>query len=118
MRAGGVIHSGLVVRAALDETSCNRAGSSSNTAESGSGGALYTNGTTGSFSDLTFTKVSAGAFHTCGLTGWEDGGALYCWGRNTGSFGQDAGQLGDGTFTDRAVPTRVVESSAERGGGS
>ena len=64
--------------------------------------------------DRTFTKVSAGAYHTCGLTGPDDGGAIYCWGRNTGSFGREAGQLGDGTFAHRAVPTRVVESSVER----
>ena len=50
---------------------------------------------------LTFVSLSAGGFHTCGVT---PDGAIYCWGWN------GAGQLGDGTQTDRAVPTRVSEA--------
>ncbi len=50
---------------------------------------------------LTFTGVTAGGVHTCGLT-TVDG--AYCWGSN------DVGQLGDGsTTTSRTSPSRVVQ---------
>jgi alpha-tubulin suppressor-like RCC1 family protein len=49
-------------------------------------------------STLTFTQVAAGWYHTCGVT--TDGRA-WCWGLNRD------GALGDGTTTDRAVPTLV-----------
>ena len=52
--------------------------------------------------DLTAFKVSGGSHfgdHFCGL---DASGAAYCWGSNT------AGQLGDGTRTDRNVPTAVA----------
>jgi alpha-tubulin suppressor-like RCC1 family protein len=49
--------------------------------------------------DLGFSEVSAGATHTCGVTG---DGAAYCWG------GNQFGQLGDGTTADRLQPTRVL----------
>ncbi|MDH5760630.1 MAG: hypothetical protein OEZ65_13665 [Gemmatimonadota bacterium] len=42
--------------------------------------------------------LAAGAVHTCALL---VGGAAYCWGQNV------HGQLGDGTTTNRSVPTRV-----------
>jgi alpha-tubulin suppressor-like RCC1 family protein len=45
-----------------------------------------------------FSQVSAGSFHTCGVT-TED--RAYCWGRNFG------GAVGDGTREDRWVPTAV-----------
>ena len=48
---------------------------------------------------LTFTSISAGANHTCGVT---SNSVLYCWGYNA------YGQLGDGTTQDRAVPVAVV----------
>lgn len=50
---------------------------------------------------LTFASISAGSQHTCGLT---SSGALFCWGSN------EDGALGDGTGTNRAVPTRVAGS--------
>lgn len=43
--------------------------------------------------------VSAGGEHTCAVT---DTGAALCWGHN------DNGQLGNGTTTDRLVPSRVL----------
>lgn len=42
--------------------------------------------------------ITTGLGHTCALT---PTGAAYCWGRN------DAGQIGDGSTTDRSVPTAV-----------
>src|SRR5690349_2861415 len=48
---------------------------------------------------LTFTAVSAGTLYTCGVT---TAGAAYCWGFN------GAGQLGDGTTTDRTSPGLVA----------
>jgi alpha-tubulin suppressor-like RCC1 family protein len=47
---------------------------------------------------LSFASVSAGGFHSCGVT---PGGDAYCWGGNR------AGELGDGTFTDRNIPVLV-----------
>ena len=48
---------------------------------------------------LSFAAVSAGSWHTCGVT---TGGAAYCWGHNL------YGELGDSTTTDRLVPTPVA----------
>ena len=47
------------------------------------------------------SMVSAGAYHTCAVTGSN----VRCWGRNQG------GRLGDGTQIDRGTPTRIVLSS-------
>ena len=47
---------------------------------------------------LTFIQLTASGSRTCGLT---SAGKAYCWGRNS------EGQLGDGTFDDRLVPTAV-----------
>jgi alpha-tubulin suppressor-like RCC1 family protein len=48
---------------------------------------------------LTFTSLSAGNLHACGLTA---AGAAYCWGAN------ESGQLGDASTTDRASPVVVA----------
>ena len=48
---------------------------------------------------LSFRMVSAGTSHTCGLTADS---LAYCWG------GNGAGQLGDGTHTERLTPVRVA----------
>ena len=45
------------------------------------------------------TDLRSGPHHTCAVT---KQGRLYCWGKN------DAGQLGDGTTNDAAVPTAVT----------
>src|SRR3954447_18175076 len=48
---------------------------------------------------LPFREVSAGAFHTCGLTTTN---IAFCWGNNP------FGQLGDGTTTNRTKPVLVA----------
>ena len=48
---------------------------------------------------VSFTEVTAGGRHSCALTRT---GKAYCWGENANS------QLGDGTESDRAVPTPVA----------
>ena len=50
-----------------------------------------------------FVTASAGGEHTCGIT---VDGRLLCWGRNYWA------QLGDGTTTDRRVPTPVAASAS------
>lgn len=46
-----------------------------------------------------FVQIAVGNGHTCGRT---SSGSLWCWGEN------GAGQLGDGTETNRSQPTQVV----------
>jgi alpha-tubulin suppressor-like RCC1 family protein len=46
----------------------------------------------------SFVTVSAGAFHTCGISTL---GETFCWGSN------QHGQLGDGTNSERHWPVRV-----------
>jgi alpha-tubulin suppressor-like RCC1 family protein len=55
---------------------------------------------------LTFVTLSAGFYHTCGIV---TTGEAYCWGRNSPNSIQESvgGQVGDGTTTDRPLPTLV-----------
>lgn len=48
---------------------------------------------------LTFKQIAAGFWHTCAVT---TAGKAYCWGANP------AGQVGDGTNTERRVPAPVA----------
>ncbi|MBI4421163.1 MAG: hypothetical protein HY560_10085, partial [Gemmatimonadetes bacterium] len=54
----------------------------------------------GSGSTLVLQGVAANGDQTCART--NPGNAAYCWGRNA------SGQLGDGTFTDQAIPVAVA----------
>jgi alpha-tubulin suppressor-like RCC1 family protein len=49
---------------------------------------------------IAFASISSGDNHTCGVA-LSPKGAAYCWGQNS------AGQLGDGSKTDRYTPTLV-----------
>ncbi|HEU0051708.1 MAG TPA: hypothetical protein VFQ39_00980, partial [Longimicrobium sp.] len=49
---------------------------------------------------VTFVAIDAQVNHSCGIT---SGGQAYCWGLN------GSGQLGDGTSTNRLVPTAVSQ---------
>ena len=55
---------------------------------------------------LRFQAVVAGGQHTCAITTAAMGSAAYCWGFNA------SGELGDGTFITRYVPTAVSGSLA------
>lgn len=50
------------------------------------------------FEPVSRTTISAGTGHACAI---DSSNQLYCWGLN------DFGQLGDGTETNRLLPTRV-----------
>ncbi|WP_373058190.1 protein kinase domain-containing protein [Gemmatimonas sp.] len=55
--------------------------------------------------ELSFTQVSTGLAHSCGVA---RGGEAYCWGND------DKGQLGDATFTSRSAPVRVSGNQSFR----
>jgi alpha-tubulin suppressor-like RCC1 family protein len=50
-------------------------------------------------SGVAFASVAVGASHSCGISFTRD---AYCWGDNS------TGELGDGTSTNRALPTAVA----------
>ena len=69
------------------------------------------NGTTGSSiidipnrvgNNFDWTHISSGEEHTCSIS---NNGALYCWGYN------NAGRLGNGTYTSKNTPTRIGSNS-------
>jgi alpha-tubulin suppressor-like RCC1 family protein len=53
-----------------------------------------------------WTSLAAGTDQTCGIRADH---SLWCWGGNA------YGQLGDGTTTDRSMPTRMAAASGTRG---
>jgi alpha-tubulin suppressor-like RCC1 family protein len=55
--------------------------------------------------DRTAVAINAGGYHTCAIL---DDGSVSCWGRNW------AGQLGDGTSTDRDTPTQTSSLGTDR----
>ena len=55
--------------------------------------------------DRIAVAITAGAYHTCVIL---DNGYVSCWGKNTN------GQLGDGTTTDRNIPTQTASLGTER----
>jgi hypothetical protein len=57
-------------------------------------------------SDILWAQISTGQEHNCAITLI---GAGYCWGFNSSTTtGDHRGQLGDGTTTNRSVPTPVA----------
>lgn len=51
---------------------------------------------------LSFDKIAAGGYHTCGISD----GFAHCWGE--GQYGQ----LGNGSYSDRGVPDMVAGGHA------
>ena len=49
-------------------------------------------------------SITAGKFHTCAVL---DNGSISCWGYNA------AGQLGDGTYTDRYTPISIYSTTVD-----
>ncbi len=60
----------------------------------------------GTLSGKTLKNITAGANHTCAIASDDN---AYCWGKN------DYGQLGDGSFVNKLVPTPVSMSGVLTG---
>ncbi len=58
----------------------------------------------GQATELTFSSVSAGSFHTCAVASDAQG---YCWGNNA------LGQLGDGTRVNRIAPVAIAAPAGQ-----
>ncbi len=65
----------------------------------GTGVGLYENNPTVVDAGTQYEQITANAWHTCGTT---TEGKIKCWGHNS-----DHGQVGDGTYIDRALPVLV-----------
>ncbi|MEO8107319.1 MAG: RCC1 repeat-containing protein [Actinomycetes bacterium] len=62
--------------------------------------------TTGALSGVRLTDITAGEYHTCGVS---DVGKAYCWGNG------NAGQIGDGGVRSRTAPRAVDASGVLKG---
>lgn len=83
--------------AATDAGTTGATGLASSTGSATTEGSTTGGDTTGTL-PVQWTAVSLGRAHTCAI---DDGGKLWCWGRN------DRGQLGVGDFDDRTTPVPV-----------
>jgi alpha-tubulin suppressor-like RCC1 family protein len=55
--------------------------------------------------NLLFSSLSAGTWHSCGVT---TGGLAYCWGYYSPYGYPTGGELGDGTTVPSLVPVKVA----------
>lgn len=74
--------------------------------ELGNGAVGNTDYPVGVLGGLSFTTVTAGSFHSCGIT---TDSLAYCWGRGS------LGRLGDGTTANRSQPTNPVGMPGSNG---
>ena len=105
------ISSGLLSACALDSAGAAYCWGSGGEGQLGDGSTAPISGvpvavdTSGVLAGKTLTQISAGNISTCAL---DSAGAAYCWGDNDGD-------LGDGSHADSDVPERVVTSGVLAG---